>query len=47
MKSLQRLNNHMYHFYLTFSKLHILPTECIYVFRMVLTINSNCFPKQH
>jgi hypothetical protein len=27
--------------------LPILPTECIYVFRMVLTINSDCFPKQH
>jgi hypothetical protein len=25
----------------------ILPTECIYVFRMVLTIDSDCFPKQH
>jgi hypothetical protein len=28
-------------------KLCILPTECICVFRMVLTINSDCFPKQH
>jgi hypothetical protein len=28
-------------------KLCILPTQCICVFRMVLTINSNCFPKQH
>jgi hypothetical protein len=27
--------------------LYILPTECIHVFRMVLTINSDCFPKQH
>jgi hypothetical protein len=27
-------------------KLCILPTQCIYVFRMVLTINSDCFPKQ-
>jgi hypothetical protein len=25
----------------------ILPTEYICVFRMVLTINSDCFPKQH
>jgi hypothetical protein len=25
----------------------ILLTECICVFRMVLTINSDCFPKQH
>jgi hypothetical protein len=25
----------------------ILPTECICVFRMALTINSDCFPKQH
>jgi hypothetical protein len=24
-----------------------LPTECICVFCMVLTINSDCFPKQH
>jgi hypothetical protein len=28
-------------------KLYILPTQCICVFRMVLTINSDCFPKQH
>jgi hypothetical protein len=28
-------------------KLCILPTECICVFRMVLTINSDCSPKQH
>jgi hypothetical protein len=28
-------------------KLRILPTQCIFVFRMVLTINSDCFPKQH
>jgi hypothetical protein len=28
-------------------KLCILPTECIFVFRVVLTINSDCFPKQH
>jgi hypothetical protein len=27
--------------------LYILLTQCIYVFRMVLTINSDCFPKQH
>jgi hypothetical protein len=26
-------------------KLCILPTQCICVFRMVLTINSECFPK--
>jgi hypothetical protein len=25
----------------------ILPTECVCVFRVVLTINSDCFPKQH
>jgi hypothetical protein len=25
----------------------IVPTQCICVFRMVLTINSDCFPKQH
>jgi hypothetical protein len=25
----------------------ILPTECICVFRMVLTVNSDYFPKQH
>jgi hypothetical protein len=29
------------------SKLCILPTQCICVFRMVLAINSDCFPKQH
>jgi hypothetical protein len=28
-------------------KFCILPTECICVFRTVLTINSDCFPKQH
>jgi hypothetical protein len=28
-------------------KLCILARECIYVFRMVLTINSDCFSKQH
>jgi hypothetical protein len=28
-------------------KLYILPTQCICVFRMVLTINSDCFRKQH
>jgi hypothetical protein len=28
-------------------KLYILPTPRICVFRMVLTINSDCFPKQH
>jgi hypothetical protein len=28
-------------------KLYILPTQCIGVFRKVLTINSDCFPKQH
>jgi hypothetical protein len=28
-------------------KFCILPTQCICVFRMVLTINSDCFPKQH
>jgi hypothetical protein len=28
-------------------KLCIMPTQCISVFRMVLTINSDCFPKQH
>jgi hypothetical protein len=28
-------------------KLCILPTQCVCVFRMVLTINSDCFPKQH
>jgi hypothetical protein len=26
---------------------YILPTQCIYVFRMILTINSDYFPKQH
>jgi hypothetical protein len=28
-------------------ELCILPTECVCVFRVVLTINSDCFPKQH
>jgi hypothetical protein len=28
-------------------KLRILPTQCIYVFRVILTINSDYFPKQH
>jgi hypothetical protein len=28
-------------------KLCILPTQCICVFRMVLTINIGYFPKQH
>jgi hypothetical protein len=32
---------------LTFKKLRILSTQCIYVFRMVLTINSDYFPKEH
>jgi hypothetical protein len=36
----------MYHL-LQHTKLCILPTQCICVFRMVLTINSDCFPKQH
>jgi hypothetical protein len=27
--------------------LHILHTQCVCVFRMVLIINSNYFPKQH
>jgi hypothetical protein len=29
------------------NELYILPTQCIYVLRMVLTINSDYFPKQH
>jgi hypothetical protein len=41
IKSLQRIDNYMSHLYLTFSELHILPTQCICVFRMVLTINSD------
>jgi hypothetical protein len=28
-------------------KIRIMPTQCIYVFHMVLTINSDCFSKQH
>jgi hypothetical protein len=28
-------------------KLYILPTECMCVFSMVLTINSDCLPEQH
>jgi hypothetical protein len=32
---------------LTLKKLSILPTQCVYVFRMVLTINSDYFPKRH
>jgi hypothetical protein len=34
----------MYHLLL---KLYIVPTQCICVFRMVLTTNSDCFPKQN
>jgi hypothetical protein len=30
-----------------FDTLKLLPTQCISVFHMVLTINSDCFPKQH
>jgi hypothetical protein len=33
--------------YFNTKKPFILPTQCIYVFRMVLTVNSDCFPKQH
>jgi hypothetical protein len=29
------------------SKPCIIPTECIFVFRMVLTLNIDYFPKQH
>jgi hypothetical protein len=32
---------------LNIQKLCILPTDCIYVLRIVLTINSDCFPKQY
>jgi hypothetical protein len=28
-------------------KLCILPEECVCVFRVVLTVNSDCCPKQH
>jgi hypothetical protein len=28
-------------------KICIFPAECICVFSMVVTINSDCFPKQH
>jgi hypothetical protein len=38
--------NHMYHL-LYHEILCILPTQCICVFRMILTINSDRFPKQH
>jgi hypothetical protein len=38
---------YVYITYLSTSELRILPTQCICVFRMVLTINSGCFPKQH
>jgi hypothetical protein len=34
-------------YYMHILKLYILPTECVVVFRMVLTINSEFFPKQH
>jgi hypothetical protein len=40
---LKQSGNCIYHI----RKLYILPTQCICVFRMVLTINSDCFPKQH
>jgi hypothetical protein len=32
--------------YLNIQKLHSLPTQCIYMFRMILTINSDYFLKQ-
>jgi hypothetical protein len=38
---------YMYHLLFNTPKSCILPTHCICVFRMVLTINSDCFPKQH
>jgi hypothetical protein len=38
---------YIYHTPLNTLKLCILSTHCICVFRMVLTINSDCFPKQH
>jgi hypothetical protein len=37
---------YMYHM-INILKLYILPTECVVVFHMVLTINSEFFPKQH
>jgi hypothetical protein len=38
-------NDHIFLFH--YSKLRILPTQYIDVFHMILTINSDCFPKQH
>jgi hypothetical protein len=32
---------------LTIRRPCILPGQCTYVFRVILTINSDCFPKQH
>jgi hypothetical protein len=37
----------IYTTYFNITKFCILPTECSCVFCMVLTINSDCFPKQH
>jgi hypothetical protein len=38
---------YMYHILQNAKTLHFTHTECICVFRMVLTINSDCFLKQH
>jgi hypothetical protein len=46
INSLKPSGYYMYHL-LYHIKLCILPSECICVFRMVLTINSDCFTKQH
>jgi hypothetical protein len=43
--SLKPSGYYTYHFNIL--QLCILPTQCMCVFRMVLTINSDCFPKQH
>jgi hypothetical protein len=40
-----RTHDHIFLFHN--SILRILPTQCICVFRMALTVNRDCFPKQH
>jgi len=37
---------HMYQ-HLTFKKLYILPTQYIYIFRIILSTNSDYVPNQH
>jgi hypothetical protein len=47
LNHLKTSGHYIYTVCLNTLKLCILPTQCICVFRMVLKINSDCFPKQH